>query len=372
MKRNIVYIILILIVIAAAWVGIHTLMPKKKVPLRLDSISLDKKAFDPDAGESARIRYKASKKCSSTITICNEQGVPVKTLIVGKSISSKPQYVTWNGLNDENKQVPGGVYFYVIELEAGKENFLYNPYKRTHGINLKSVTGSYDRQKGEINYSVPQAARVRIRVGLKDGGPLLVTPLDWTTKTAGKYSVNWDGKDASGNIDLSSHPKRNLVIFAYTLADNSIIVTSPRKTSLKSDVNKPVLFSTKLALDRSIHARNYFRMSHEPRISMEFQGAFKKTTDGIPVVKGVVPAKISIAPKDKLALENSRYELMFYVDMVFLFEEEAGFSPFTYMWDTRGLREGEHLFTVNLWSYDDNCGVITKKVFVKREENEKL
>ena len=343
-------------------------VPRKKLPLRLDSISLDKKSFKPDSGEFVNIHYKPSKPCSATITICDSRGVPFKVLANSKPTSPIAENIVWDGLDENDIAVPGGVYFYVVELKDEDTSYIYNPYNRSHGIPLRSVTGFYDQEKGEIHYTVPQAARVRIRVGLKDGGPLLITPLDWTEKVVGKYLVKWDGKDASGHIYLSSHPDRNLVIFAYTLADNSIIVKSDIKAVLNRDLNVPALFSPDLPRDRDIHARNYLRMPNEPRIDVKFQGGFEKTENGIPIIKGMVPVKVSIAPEDRLALENSRYEIMFYVDTVFLFEEESGFSPFTYMWDTRGLSEGEHLLTVNLWSYDDDCGVITKKVFVQKDK----
>ena len=29
-------------------------------------------------------------------------------------------------------------------------------------------------------------------------------------------------------------------------------------------------------------------------------------------------------------------------------EDEEGFTPFTYMWNTQGLSVGEHIFTVNI------------------------
>jgi len=53
---------------------------------------------------------------------------------------------------------------------------------------------------------------------------------------------------------------------------------------------------------------------------------------------------------------------------IFIFEDEEGFTPFTYMWDTKGLPEGEHVFTVNIMSYDDHCGVESRKVIIKDDQ----
>ena len=58
---------------------------------------------------------------------------------------------------------------------------------------------------------------------------------------------------------------------------------------------------------------------------------------------------------------------MFFSDLVFLFEDEAGFSPFTYQLDVSKLSEGEHLMTIDLLSYDDHCAAVTKRVLVKNK-----
>jgi hypothetical protein len=52
------------------------------------------------------------------------------------------------------------------------------------------------------------------------------------------------------------------------------------------------------------------------------------------------------------------------VDGVFLFEMEEGSSPFTFNWDTKGLTKGSHILTVNLASYDDHIGVVSREVII--------
>lgn len=332
--------------------------------LALDSVSLEKKSFNPVSGESIIIRYKPAVACLATVSIYNNHGQLIRTLEDRKEASGSAQNILWNGRDNENTIVPAGVYFYTIELERNNGvSYIYNPYKKTHGKKLQTLIGGYDEAEGSIDYKLPQAAMVRIRVGLKDGGPLLATLIDWTPQEAGDYSIDWDGKDASGSIDLSFHPKRNLVIFAYSLADNSIIVKSQNKVNIESMPTDEILFDLSLPADRYLHARHNPGDCHEPKINVEIL-AENHQQEKIPVVEGIVPVKVSIAPQDRLATENSRYEIMFFVDTVFLFEDESGFSPFTYIWDTRGLSEGEHLLTVNLWTYDDHCGVVTKEVFI--------
>jgi len=104
---------------------------------------------------------------------------------------------------------------------------------------------------------------------------------------------------------------------------------------------------------------------HEPEFQVIFPSDSERTAEGIPVLKGIVPVKIVISERDRHHLESERFEVMFFVDTVFIFEDEEGFTPFTYMWNTKDLSEGEHVFTVNIFSYDDHCGVESRKVIVK-------
>ena len=174
------------------------------------------------------------------------------------------------------------------------------------------------------------------------------------------------------------------MIFAYTLADNSVIVegepviASPSKGGTKQSHGDEIAslpsvarddstsdFSLDLPPDRYIHARHKPGTCGAIKAQMSFPSLEKENE--IPTLKGIVPVRISFDPKDQLKMENARYEIMLYVDTVFLFEDEAGFTPFTYQWDTRNLSEGEHLLTVNFLSYDDHYAVLTKKVLIRRE-----
>ena len=327
----------------------------------LKSAYLVKKNIDPAAGESAVIEFEPVVKCSADIDIIDDFGRVVKTLKNNETVSASLQNAVWDGKDSTGQAVPGGVYFYIIRLRtSGGRIYTYNPYNETQGLNFTLTTCWYDAEKQQIRYKLPRAAMVKIRVGLQDGGPLLSTPLDWIPQTSGEHILKWDGKDSSGNIELAGHPKRALVLFAYALADNSIIV----KGGDGSSDNGGKLLSADLALDRNIHSRHDPRFCHEPKISLEFLGS--KSENGVPVLTAKASVKVSIDPRDWPAMENSRYEIMLFVDTVFLFEDEAAFTPFGYQLDTAGLLEGEHLLTVNLVSYDDHCGIITQKVLIKK------
>jgi flagellar hook assembly protein FlgD len=333
--------------------------------LLISMVGLNKKSFDPLSKQAVIIKFKPSHPCAADLFITDIYGRQARRLLDNSEIGDTVNQVNWDGKDDSGQTLNPGVYFYVIKLkDKTGQVFEYNPYQRTQGIEIKPITGWCDPAKKEIYYRLSQAAMVRVRVGLSEGGPLLVTPFDWAPKSAGEYHLSWNGKDSGGFFDISNHPKRNVVIFAYSLADNSVILEG-KPSVQKANLEKALIFDPSLPPGRYHHALHSPAVCHEPRINLEFpETGFTK--DGLPIVKKMVNAKITIDPTDSLAMENSRYEIMLFVDTKFLFEDEAGFSPFNYRWDTSRLSAGEHFLTVNIDGYDDHCGVITKKILVEK------
>jgi hypothetical protein len=90
-----------------------------------------------------------------------------------------------------------------------------------------------------------------------------------------------------------------------------------------------------------------------------------RTLEGVPIVNRPVPLRISVAPHDQSHLLQRRFELVLYVDTVFLHEEEEGYSPFMYLFDPSTVSPGPHLFTINLLSFDDHIGVATQPILVE-------
>ena len=61
--------------------------------------------------------------------------------------------------------------------------------------------------------------------------------------------------------------------------------------------------------------------------------------------------------EDKWPLEQSLYEVSFFLDQQFVSEEETGYTPLTWRWDPAGLAPGLHVMTVNVSGYWGHVGV---------------
>jgi hypothetical protein len=65
---------------------------------------------------------------------------------------------------------------------------------------------------------------------------------------------------------------------------------------------------------------------------------------------------------------NGRFEVMLFLDGVFLMEDEDALLPFTYRTSTRGVTPGRHAVTVNVVDTDGNLGTATSEFAVAGEK----
>ncbi len=337
-------------------------------PLTITNISLDKKTFPFGKESRVKIRYQLSKDAFVSVSIYNENDVWVRTLLRDGKMAAGSHFAEWDGKNDTGEPLPSGVYVYTIEAVCiDRESASYDPTDETGGILLEVRKPLLDTEKGEISYLMPKAGMVRIRAGIHEG-PHLRTLVDWKPREAGRNIEKWDGKDSSGLIDLFNIPKREVFVFAYSLPDNCIILNNPSASPSMKETGERSEYRPRKRIDpksKYKHALENKSVRREPEFQVTFPKAASRTSEGIPIVSGVVPVKITISEKDRHRLESARFEVMFFVDTMFIFEDEEGFTPFTYMWNTQGLSVGEHIFTVNIMSYNDHCGVESRKVIIK-------
>ncbi|MBU1086405.1 MAG: hypothetical protein KKD05_02685, partial [Candidatus Omnitrophica bacterium] len=265
--------------------------------------------------------------------------------------------------NENGEKVKGDIVIYTILAKNGPEHYTYDPADKSAGNEMHVRDFTFDSDTGEIRYILPRACRIRLRAGLKES-VLLKTIFDWQAQEAGEHKFIWDGKDESGNFALLKHPQLNLNLSAYTLPDNCIIINNgsrsiPRESGLLSRESDKVNKENKY-----FHFPHNQIDCHEPEFAVSFPEA-KNNADNLSILQGKVPVRVEISPKDKAYIINKRFEAMFFVDGIFLFEEEAGSSPLTFYWDTANLNQGEHLFSVNIMSYDDHVGTKTQKVMIE-------
>ncbi|MDX9709883.1 MAG: hypothetical protein RBT64_10055 [Trichloromonas sp.] len=95
----------------------------------------------------------------------------------------------------------------------------------------------------------------------------------------------------------------------------------------------------------------------DPKVLMTFVGDFQKTIEGIPILEDSTTIKADIPEEDRRLIEESLYEVAFFVDGEFVSEEEQGYMPITWSYKPVGLTSGTHTLTVNVSSLSGQVGV---------------
>lgn len=196
---------------------------------------------------------------------------------------------------------------------------------------------SYDLSTGEIKYTLPEPAMVRIRIGIQNGGPLLRHLVDWEFQKAGPHTETWDKKDESGQVDFSQY--KDLLIVLSCVSPN----IDPQ--------------------ERRLGAIRGLRKS--PKFKIIFPESSQQTAEGAAILQGKTPVRIIVDKKDNEWLSETKYELGMYIDHAYFMEDEEGSNPFTYRFDTTTLNDGIHTITVNITSYQGEIGTATIPVYVK-------
>lgn len=334
----------------------------ERLRLTISKVALNRKTFNPSNKQSVKVSFEISKKADVNVTIYDLRGRIVRRFKL-PNIEAGKNSIEWDGRESKGRLAGGNVFLYVIDAASDGQKTVYNPAAKTGGQLIKPHDYTFDKKSGKIEYVLPKTCMVRIRAGLKDG-MLAKTIFDWKPQKAGRHIEMWDGKDVSGLMNLLKHPDLELKLTCYTLPANTIIVTGQAVPliQLKTEKNSNTKSDPWAKKGKYVHYTHDKGICHEPEFTVSFPAA--KEIDGVPVISGSTTIRIVLDKRDAQDLINKRFEIMFFVDSTFFFEMEEGTSPFTFYWNTSGLRKGPHIITVNIMSYDDHIGVISRKVII--------
>ena len=350
----------------------ETAQDTQQIKLIISNVSLEKKTINPIM-EQGKLTYKLSDEARVNISLYDRDDFLVKNVISDEKAKRGYNTVTLDGKDKQKKWLPPGAYTYVIEAESldSSQHTIYDLKDESYGKELTLRSLSFDTDTGRIEYVLPKATVLRARVGMKEGGPLLTTLIDWQTLSAGRHQYIWNGNIGLPGLDLRSNQTVQINLTAYYLPDNSIIIQYdklPENMASISELQQTEKRPEKITAvnQKYLHATHRIMKCREPQFSIEFPNVTEFTDDGFPIVSGKVPVRIMVAGQDKKFLQDERFEVVLFVDFIFLYEEEEGISPSTFFLDTAGINEGKHFLTVNLYGFKDHIGTKTKAIYIKR------
>ncbi|MEM8500315.1 MAG: hypothetical protein AAF542_20035 [Pseudomonadota bacterium] len=331
--------------------------------------------FDPEQNELFEILFSLNLPARVVLKWYDDREMLVSRVSVPGMLPAGEHKMFWDGKDLTGNALPNEAYHYVLVAETanGEEQvFDLTDTVEDEFIEVKSI--DYDPDEKIISYRIDRKARVNIRIGLRDNGPLLRTLVNWVPRTDGENQENWDGKDQDGLLDLLEHPNLSFWIQAYPLSKNTILVGVDTN---KSEYASSDLVQGKRSVGRIRKKKMYAHMQQpaESRndfdLKLEVVGVEPESASGVYNVQaGRVPIRLEAKKKDRARAYRRRLEPVFYVDGVFAFETEVGYLPMVWSWNTKNAPAGLHYVTVNVRGYEGNFGVATIRVKIMQKQSE--
>lgn len=338
--------------------------------LQLTQVRVDQNVFDPASAEKAEVKFRLDEAASVELLLFDDRDVLVRTVRESAALPPGECAIVWDGKDESGRIVPRDAYHFVVKAKS--------PNGATAVADLSDATGgesmvvpnvAWDADAHRIRYRLPQAGRVNIRVGLQDNGPLLRTVIDWVARPAGDNEQVWDGWDASHVLDIAKHPKLSVFIDAYAFSANTLLVGPVADSTAWID---PLPWGRHEREGRAPPRKLMHEHSQQPAeqrgdviVRVVLPDGLPKNANGVPEVSGRVVVRLDVDPKDRDRVIRTRFEPVFFVDGTFAFENEVGYLPFSWIWDTSTTNEGIHYVSVNVRGYEGNFGMATVKVDVR-------
>lgn len=337
--------------------------------LEIRNARLERLSVDPMRGEQAIVRFGLDAGASAEVLWWDGRDLLIRRTKAAPESASGDWIAIWDARDTKGRPVPPEAYHYTIEASDSTAAPSFDPTDSTGGEVLTPGDVVWDADTGHVRYRLAQPARVNIRAGFVNHGPLLATIVDWVPRVAGEQSEAWDGRDQSNVIDLARHPSLQISVDAYALPVNTVVLGGPASIiEFVSDVapDAPRRQRERLVRKRMHHhSQQPLETRGDIAIRVELGDDYPLAADKTPIVSGVVPVRLAVEAKDRQRAIERRFEPVFFVDGTFAFENEVGFLPMTWLWNTIGVSPGVHYLNVNLRGYEGNFGMATMKVIVR-------
>ncbi|MBU1245364.1 hypothetical protein KJ612_19345 [Myxococcota bacterium] len=342
-----------------------SLVPSAEAASPLGDVTVDNPVIDLQQHASSTISWRLTEKASVTLFICDLRGNIIKTLLAGKAFDKGSHSAIWDGVDDKDLPCANGVYLPIIKCSSPRKgNFVYNPTASTWGEQVEPIAIRYDSEQEVVTFTLEQMTYARLRVGLREGGPVYKTLAGWQLWKPGQYQVPWDGKGKGGFQNVLGKDNLTYSFDSFSLAENSLIIENSPENDVSTDrVYEQFPIHPPATSNLSYFAIEPGSLDAEPEIVIDWQKA--KNKDNQIVISGKVQLQVDFVKPVFLPPSFGKWgELLLYIDDEFVIEVPVQGLPATIAFDSNNFANGEHLLTINLLTGDDRAGIVTHKVLV--------
>jgi len=335
-------------------------------------LELDDVEFSPtNGGESIALSFALESNAVVTLDIMSADGDLVRRLIDEKEFSTGTHNVSWDGTDDLGEIVPDEAYTPVFNATSEISTYVDDPASYSGGEIIPNLDWTRTTETS-ISYELPAAARVLVRMGVKDG-PMVRALRHWKPAVKGKIVDRWNGFDSDNVQYFADRDDLWFVVKAYELPTYTVITSGNTEYDYRSYRTlrgwkqiEPNLEAIQLQRNGVRLSQDYFLpREYSPRVSLQFENEPEKNRIGLPEVSDTVRFKINVPAEDRWILNSSFYETGLYMDYEFQSEEEQGFVPMVWEYDASELEPGRHIATVQLFGFGGFISSSTLAFFKK-------
>lgn len=327
--------------------------------VEVSDVWVDVKEIHLDTGEIAGIGFTLDEPAKVSVFICDLKGRIVRTLLADADKTAGNISLLWDGHGNQGESVPGDVYVPIIKAtSATTGSTVYNPTAGEWGADVLADNLHYDPASESVTFTIKNDAYARLRVGIREGGPVYRTVTPWQRWQAGSHQVPWNGMDQGEFQRVSEKPGLAYSFDSFVMPENSLVVSGGSEPEgAQPDygwfpVHPP-----------SAPTLTFFALepgSHRPELSITMTCPAKAQENTSKPLHGKTDCRID-ATEDNLGGADFAHgaEFLIYVDDEFVVEVPVKKLPATIGFDTRKYKNGAHRLTANILTDDDRAGIAT-------------
>jgi hypothetical protein len=315
-----------------------------------------------------------------TVTILTPDMLIARHLLKNTPKSAGIITLSWDGRDDFSTLLPPEGYYPVISAvtDSGKSSTwgMANPSMISGGQNIvPSFAGSpLSISSGstsgiDLELNLDRASRVCINAGIHRG-PMMKTIVPWTALPAGKHIFHWNGMDDTGKFKVMEMAGNHVQVQGYSLPSHTIVIMDAPgsysdyirvlkqkiQTSQLQTISEDrfgLLRSTLLSGDRKNLAPGFLlrpSLSKAPGFTVTDRKPASGTMalSSISVPDDTMEFLIQVDDESVTDFNDTRYEIIVFVDNERIDEEEQACTPYLYKLDTSKYIPGDHIITFNL------------------------
>lgn len=241
----------------------------------LSNIYTSSEVFNPYNGETVKIHYYLKYPGKLRANMFNDAGILVRTLTTSQQAKGN-NYIIWDGKDDTGRILPDSGYYFTLDFLAADEFIkVYDP-SGSGGLDISqsikllvSEVDSFKNIPAILTFDLAQPAKINVKIRKQRySGPALRVLAYQEPRIKGQHKLFWDGRDETGMIlDQSSYMT---AIWAYTLRDNSLIITGGRAEVSNFSVsdNEITNFVSSYHKDNKLKTSISFDLSKQAKVSV--------------------------------------------------------------------------------------------------------